>query len=355
MSQSTLKNIVTIGDGIAAWCLHEELLKLPNVHITNISSSTLFSPCSLSSTSLNCLRGTRRGLTSLGDLIVDSYELFEQFNTKFEPSGVYKGVEYQLWRQEQHEKWMRRYSNFSKTQDNPFLQDKLISKFNYQENLAYFIDPNSLKSWYWNRHQQISKISAFVSNIQKVKDKFLITADKDIALEFDSVILCTNQATHLLGRGFSEQFDYYLSHSKPVAGTYLEKKINSNEFTGNYNIAIGKQHLIVRSDSGRLQVGSTVDNNMSIDIPNKKDILNLYNNLQRCLSFELPSFDEFEMKVGIRHKGFERKPFWGKISNSDNIYSICGLYKNAFSFSYKAAQDIGSLLKASSPGHLNCK
>jgi hypothetical protein len=346
MMSSSIKNIVTIGDGIAAWCLHDELLKLPNVKITNISSSDLFNPCSLSTTSLNCLRGTRRGLTDLGDKVIDSYEVFEEFYKTENPSGVYEGIEYQLWREDQHEKWMRRYSDYLRTEDNPFLQDKLISKFNYQKNDAYFIEPIKLKQWFRSRHSEVNYVSGFVTSINKVNEQYTLTSSLGSNEKFDKVVLCTNHATHLLGRGYSEKFDYYLSHCKPVAGTYLEIPLPESFVGSNYNIAIGSHHFIVRSDSKRLQVGSTSDNKVDIDLPNNKDILNLYNNLQRCFTFELPDFDSFKKYVGIRHKGFERNPFWGKISGNESIYSVCGLYKNAFSFSFLAAKELSAIIKS---------
>jgi hypothetical protein len=338
---SSIKNIVTIGDGIAAWCLHEELLKLPNVKITNISSSDLFKPCSLNTTSLNCLRGTRRGLTELGDKVIDSYEVFEEFFNTHKPAGVFKGIEYQLWREDQHDKWMRRYPEFFKTEDNTFLQDKLISKFNYQQNEAYFIDPKTLKDWYRKRHSKVECLNGFVTSINYVEGGgYTVESNLNFNDVFDKVILCTNHATHLLARGLSEEFDYYLTHSKPVAGTYLEMPLPEGQYTDNLNIAIGAHHFIVRADSKRLQIGSTSDNKMDIDLPNNKDILNLYNSLQKCFTFELPPFEDFKKHTGIRHKGFERKPYWGRVTPNEEIYSVCGLYKNAFSFAYLAAKEL---------------
>jgi len=64
----------------------------------------------------------------------------------------------------------------------------------------------------------------------------------------------------------------------------------------------------------------------------------IYNYLSETLIFDLPDFQEFRKITGIRHKGFERMPYWGEIAT--NIYAISGLYKNAYTFAYQAASDI---------------
>ena len=162
--RDSIKNVLTIGDGIAAWCLHEELIKNSSLKITNISSSNLFKPCSLNSTSLNCLRGTTRGVSKLGDQIIDSYDLFEDFYKKDKPDGVYKGHEYQLWKDDKNGKWKRRYPTSFNSIENDFLRELTSSKYNYVKNEAYFINPNLLKVWYRKRHDSIRFISGFESS-----------------------------------------------------------------------------------------------------------------------------------------------------------------------------------------------
>jgi hypothetical protein len=340
--KNPIKNIVTIGDGIAAWCLHDVLCKNKSLKITNISENNFFKPCSFNSTSINCLRGTEAGVSELGDKIIKSHKLFEEFYEQERPDGVYKGVEYQLWRDKDNEKWLRRYKNFSSSLENPFLQKLITAKFNYVENEAYFIHPEKLKAWFLKRQNNITYKNAFVSKIIKQDSGYdLFSGDQHLG-HFDKVILCTNQATHYLAMGISKKFDYFLAHSKPVAGTYLETDLSNLDVSidKNFNLAVGKHHFIYRKDSKRLQIGSTLDNKSEVALPNIKDVELIYRSLNKVLNFDLPEIEKFNFKTGIRHKGYERNPFWGKISEDEEIFSICALYKNAFTFAFMAAKEL---------------
>src|SRR5690606_27946804 len=136
------KRIVVIGDGIAAWCtlfsLKKEIFErgiLDKIEIIQIAENDFAPPCTLASTAINCLRGTKKGLSELGDLIYDSYEYFKELHERFEFKGIEKGVERQLWRKNStsKEKWEKRYADF-----------KEKDGFYYYDSEAYLLTPETL-------------------------------------------------------------------------------------------------------------------------------------------------------------------------------------------------------------------
>jgi hypothetical protein len=339
LSKKQIKNILTIGDGIAAWCLHEELLQLENVKITNFSAESKNPACSLRSTSINCLRGTRPGVSALGDLILKSYSEFESFNKANSPAGVYPSIEYQTWNDVA--KWKRRYSEWFEVKDKFFLSSKIREQNCYQFNEAYFLDPGEMKDWYRERHKEVEFRNEYVTYIDKTNK---VTTENG-EFEFDIIIMATSYASDKLGKGFNDKFDYYLDHCKPVAGTYLEINIQELEekFEESFNLAIGGNHFIYRKEQGIIQIGSTNDNRSCDHNPNTVGIRKIYESLSEALVFKLPDFENFSQNTGIRHKGFERMPFWGEVSK--DVFAVTGLYKNAFTFAFQAAKDIRKIIE----------
>ncbi|MAX66298.1 MAG: hypothetical protein CME66_05120 [Halobacteriovoraceae bacterium] len=329
---------MTIGDGIASWCLHEELSKNPMLEVTNIAKNDLFIPCSLNTTSINCLRGVEKGVSPLGDRIVDSFKTFEHFFDQQNPQGVYQGCEYQMWKEDNLQKWQKRYSGYNKINDNPFLSSLVKDYKFYFSNNAYFIDPLKLKQWFRSRHENLIHFKEGI--VLKVDNSnFVKTSCGDF--QFDRIIFCTSRHTrHLLSDDVDQNFLYYLDHSKDVAGSYLEINIpeQSFDFKESFNLVFDQFHCIYRKEQSVLQIGSTTLNRCALELAHEKQLLHIYDYIQKSSFIELPLFARFQQKTGIRHKGFKRLPFWGQISA--NKFAICGLYKNAFSFAFLAAKEI---------------
>lgn len=340
---SAKKTIITIGDGIAAWCLHHKIQNQAEYQIKNISFNSEIPQCSKSTTSLNCLRGTRAGLTELGEKIRESYFLFEEFNEKHAPSGVALGVEHSLWPFENDDKWRRRYKEFGTSKDSEFVTSLIESEQSYTPNPAYFIDPIALESWFKENTVNVDYVNSFVTLIEKSEEKYIVKTSDGKEHIADKVIVCTNHAAMKLAHGFNEKVDYYLDHCKPVAGSYLQIDINDFDFkietSESFNIAFESKHFIYRKEAGIVQIGSTSENRSDSLVPQKEKLRAIYDYVNENTTFDLPDFEAFTMHAGIRHKGFERKPKWGSVDGS-GLFMICGLYRNAFTFSFLAAEDI---------------
>lgn len=345
LEQNKTKTIVTVGDGVAAWCLHYSL-RNSGVKLINISAPAYFKACSRSSTAINCLRGTTPGNSPLGDTIIDSMEEFLKFNESEKPQGVFEGFEYQILEDKTIHKWERRYPEFHNVAENDFLTSLIKSKNLYHKVPAHFINVSEFEKWMKSKVQGVNYIEGFVDNIEQEGSGYLVSTNSQ-SIQADKVVLCTGSLTHLLSHNINENFKYFIDHSKPVTGGYLELRNASNlnfSWDESFVLAIEKYHFIYRKEEDAIQIGSTSKNNDALELPLNKMLEEIYKHIDTYTNFELPPFESFEMVTGVRHKGHLRRPFWGQVDDFE-LYAICGLYKNAFSFSFKAARDIGSALQ----------
>ena len=335
-----------MGDGVAAWCIHF-YLKNTGLKVINISEEDFFGACSRSSTAINCLRGTTPGKTPLGDTIIESMEEFLRFNKSEKPVGIYEGFEYQILETETISKWERRYPEFHSVVENKFLAPLIKSKNLFHKVSAHFINIPKFEQWIKSQAPDVEVISDLVLAIESVDDKYVVqTRNKKIAA--DIVVLCTGSATHLLTQNTSEKFKYYIDHSKQVTGGYLElqdAKKYGLEWEESFVLAIEKYHFIYRKDEDIVQIGSSSKNNDALELPLTVMLRSIYDHIDKFISFKLPEFEEFKLITGVRHKGHLRRPYWGVIDDK-NLFAICGLYKNAFSFSFKAAKDLANQISS---------
>jgi hypothetical protein len=156
-------------------------------------------------------------------------------------------------------------------------------------------------------------------------------------------VICTNHLTDMLmGETLTEKFRYYIEHCKPVSGSFLELKEASKygiKFDRSFSFAIELNHFIYRHEEDLLQIGASSINRDTTELPRTKELEEIYQVFTEETHFKIPGFSDFTQRSGIRHKGYRREPFWGKIDDA-GLYAICGLYKNAFSFSFLAALEL---------------
>ena len=343
------KHIVIIGNGVASKCVVFELNKLGFDNITVIASESFAPMCSTRTTAINCLRGTERGNSNLGDTIIDSFNIFEDFYNLYNPLGISKTFEMHTTPVAPDDliaKWKRRYKNYDKGFEFSLFNKPLNNELFYIENDAYIISPEIYFDWF----NSINKFTLIDDVVEEITDMQIFTS-KGLSIIADELIICTSYMSknfsHLVA---DEKLKHSLLHSKPVAGSYLKFKIedfNSDELNlkNPYCFRIDEVHLIIRPDLDDVLLGSTSTNNSNDMTGDVSGLLNQYNKLSKHLLgvVKLPSFESAEVITGVRHKSQKRTPYWGEIGK--NKYAIWGLYKNAFSFSNMAARKISKLIK----------
>jgi hypothetical protein len=354
LSENKTKTIVTIGDGIAAWCLHYYLKDEKNIQIINVSAPDFFPACSRSTTSINCLRGAKPGVSKLGETIRAAMFEFEKFNQLHAPDGVTPGTEFQILDQKTYQVWARRYPEFFEVKNEKFIADKIKNLSIYYPVEAYYIAPNKLEKWLKKDVTNVDYKKSLVQKVSKVLGEessfhYDITTLDFGVIKADEVVICTNhQASMLMGETLTDKFRYYIDHCKPVSGSFLELENASKygiKFDRSFSFAIELNHFIYRHEEDLLQIGASSINRDITEMPRTKELQEIYQVFKDETYFDLPDFSKFTQRSGIRHKGYRREPFWGKVDNA-GLYVICGLYKNAFSFGFLAGSELKQQLNS---------
>lgn len=342
------KHIVIIGHGIAARCVIFELNQRGFHNITAIASEEYAPMCSTRTTAINCLRGTKPGKSDLGDLILRSYADFERFFEQHNPTGIAKTIETHCTpiNSPKLANWNRRYKNYEEGNSFTYFANSLKNNFYYVDNEAYIFSPEIFYNWLADK----SSYNFIEGIVERIENKSISLSSGE-TLAFDELIICTS----FMSKSFSdlvndEGLKHQLLHSKPVVGSYLRfdiKDFNCSELKldQTYCFRVDEIHLIVRPHSQDVLIGATSTNNSMDD---SGDIVGMKEQMSRLATYlkgvvALPDMEKGELITGIRHKGQNRRPYWGQINS--HHYAAWGLYKNAFTFSFTVAQDIANLIQ----------
>lgn len=339
------KTLIIIGNGIASWRVNAELeKKFIDWRIIRIGSEAFGPKCSFRTTSVNCLRGTKKGISPLGDLIVDSHNEFLSCFAKESPEGVTRGLEFQTWPvddPQEEAKWGRRFPQAEVAEEIAGI--KLVKPAKTAKSEAYFIEPRAFYQWQRRRFKRTEFLEDFVIGAEKKGRSYWLKTQKGRELVADKLFLCAGNLSGVFGPLFEKpQAKAFLDKCKSVRGTYLASSIKKLQGES-FSLALGKSRLIYRSSDDVLLIGSTSENNSALSLPMKNEIRDIYGHIRSGLSNPglLPPFERWEVVTGIRHKGAKRMPFWGELGQ--NFYGVFGLYKNAFSFAFLAGKEIAAM------------
>lgn len=322
--------IAIIGNGIAAWCINKYLRdKHSYLIIDRFGEDTHVPTCSYRTTSINCMRGTKKGISPLGDIIVDSMHEFIDFFSRENSAGIYPTYEYQLW-DEVDEKYTKRFDDFDLIDSIDSIS--LSHQMRCYKSQAYLINPFK---FYESLKLNKTK-SPFVRELNFKDSKYILKADGYEEV-YDKVILCAGLNNAIFSHLFTndDAIDF-VKRTKPVKGDYLYLKKEHNYRS--MSLAIKNHHLIFRPNE--LLIGSTSFNENDSYLIKENDLKDLYQEVCKHVKMELPAYEEFQAICGVRAKGRKRMPFWGEVG--DNLYMVGGLYKNAFSFAFLASKELVS-------------
>lgn len=337
----TPKTLVIIGNGIASWRVNAALeRKFVDWRIVRIAKDEFAPRCSFRTTAINCLRATQKGISPLGDIIVDSYMEFKRFYDSESPDGVDESFEYQIWdpkNPKESERWEKRFGKGESIQE---IEGVVLARPQIAvKQEAYIISPENFCRWQDQRLKNTMIVNDHVIGIEKEKRGYQVKTIGGESFFADALFLCAGYMSHQFIDLFeSEQAIDVLNRSKPVRGSYMsaESKLGDRSFS----LAFGKHHLIYRKRDDLLILGSSSENDSSIQLPMEDELLHIYRKISGILKDPslLPPFEKWRKFNGIRHKGAKRMPFWGEVG--ENLYAVHGLYKNAFSFSFLASNEI---------------
>ena len=348
------RTIVIIGNGVAANVLgfylrHEAQTRgearssfQTEPKIIQISHDRVYRPCSQSTTSHICLRNTRKGVSPLGDLLVEAFATFGAFFKRHAPSGVYACDHFHLWcpQSDRAAELFRRYEGvcFSGDKIDPF-SGRFARPYEMARNPAYVVDATRYMDFLIDNARYDDVIDEGVVAVRR--DSVQLASGREVS--FDRLFLCTGQFTHAFTETFQDP--YHLNHSKPVAGTYLEfdladfRREELCDGSRAFCLDVEEVNLVFRPEDQTVLLGATSRND-SDSYDHDTQIFEMYDKVQTTLAgtFTLPPRDRARRVTGVRHKGHRRMPFWGEVA--PRVYAIYGLYKNAFMTANLAAQEL---------------
>lgn len=324
-----MTTLAIVGGGILGRSLIYSLAKEQKSfeRITLFYSDSFTFPCTLSSTATVAPRGLTKGHSPLGDLLIESYEVFSDHVSLDHPLGVEKVVQYTA-ATEKLEAFKQRYPNGA-------LSKKLFKHETYLiEEPGYVVDPRTYSNWLLNEalfmnNEHIEVIEDFVTEVEENERVHLKTLNGR-NLSFDKVIFTAGN----YNRFWKEVApNSKLKSSRPVQGSYFEFNDvhwNLDSFALTYN----GENIVWNKPLKRLLLGSTSDES-NLLLPPLDELKLIYERVKKDLILPLPEMDSGIVKVGLREKAQKREPY---VIQEGHCYFLGGLYKNGFSLALKMAR-----------------
>ncbi len=338
-------DFIVIGKGLAAQCFLFELAqKNKDYKVLQIFDEENLPACTFKTTSVVCLNGVQTDVSALGDLIYESYVKTEDFFKTRRPAGVYAGSQFSLCRQddEGREDFERRFGDvhkFSQFANMVHLKDRELWGRRWD---CFLIEPRELMDWISNEISKSLNVESIKGEVVDFDYNGNVVLADETSYEGDNVIICAGAYS----KNFFEEkiSDDILIRSKVVPGQYLTFR---NVDWGNENIVISHKHdnLIYRAYSNEVMIGGTTIKDDK-DLESDELLKEQYDNYNSLLSPELvlPAFEDGEIRMGLRHKGIKRTPFWGAIDKNlwekGRVFGLFALYKNGFTFPFFGAKQL---------------
>lgn len=326
-------DFAVIGNGLSAKLFIQRICEESgDFKILQLSHEDFAPSCTQATTSVITLNGIKSGISPLGNILYKAYHHTINYLEKMNPPGV--------------EKCLQRY--IAKGVDEIFQLEKRFAEqkdsfINISDHLVHFdyecitFNAPVFTNWLDNKnseYQNLYSLKRFVTNIgQKPGGIFEISVQESEVFLARKIILCTGAYSKFLN--FTKNQD--LTFTKAVSGSYLQcqRDLETTSFVYSFK----GFNLIYRSLDKTILIGGDSNKNF-IMAPHVSAVREFY---EACLAHvenfvNFPTFDEFVIKTGLRHKGRKRQPFWGEVI--PGVYSIHSLYKNGFTYAFLAAEEI---------------
>lgn len=327
-----LTTFAIIGGGIAGRSLLFHLAKsgIPFQKIYLFSSDRFAKACSLNSTAIVARRGVSSGLSNLGDILSESFDLFVSHFEKDSPQGIQKVTQF-TGASSKIDQFKKRYPKGEL--GNTLGPLETTKDFYHASEEAFMIDPQTYLDWLLEESKSLPLefIDDFVTSIQAGANLGLRTQGGS-EFHCDKLILA--------GGVYNQHWREILapereSLSKTAPGSYLEFSDVSFNLSS-FSLTLDGDNLIYDASRRRLLIGSTTES-CTHELFCEREIRSIYERLKANLKLNLPEFSHAFVRTGLREKAPKREPY---LIQNDNIYGIGGFYKNGYSVNLKLSKDL---------------
>lgn len=329
-------DLIVVGNGIAAHCLLWNIAENPilkNLKILQLHDDSAFPACSLRTTSVVSMDVHSRGLSELGDLLVNGHESFENFVSSFKPDGVTAGKQFYVY---PHWKTPHKISQYHKRYG-----EEMITEYGCRGiyKRCFLVEPEKMLEFM--RNSYLSKLSNHKIIQRKVESINQEEKSLDVGLDkfnYKKLLLATAAYTQFIFKNDE------LESGVPVSGTYCVWK-DSNLFSENKVLTSGHFNIIYRKETNELLFGGTIKEGYILE-NNLADLHKEYETLKNHFSdIDFPKIETADIFTGIRHKGRRRLPVSKQVT--EDIFVLNSLYKNGFSFPFYGSRLVTEQLEKS--------
>lgn len=324
-------DFIVVGDGLYANLFLYKLLNLrPGLKVLQIHASNFLETSSILSTAVVAKRNVTKGISPLGDLLLNGFNAFESwFNQEGNKTLAKNAIEVVDHlevnsNKNKENQFKNRYPSFYRFKDLCVHKEK-----------AYLFYPNNFLNKLKNELQD--KVLRVNDLILDLRDKNKLIG-RNFNYEGSKIVLALGDQFRFLGNDLSLKNE---TKVKPVRGSYLLKNLIHDD---SFSFSINGMNLIYRKNSSELIFG----NSQGQEVLEAKELESLKSNFElfktkysdfiqkeKNLNLKNINYEEFVLKTALRAKSPKRFPYFGKIKN--DIYAAHGFYKNGYSTCFYAS------------------
>lgn len=331
-----MTRLLLVGEGIAAQAILRALEHSPRSsrlsQITQVANHELAPACSMSSTAVVALRGTRAGLSLLGDELIAAWNEARHDYVEYIGMGVTRAI--QTTAIFKAGPGVTRFSHLPQIEQSPLALARAPLLMVNEE--AWLIDPPVFlralgESWKLPIEKRATLVTQLVAEGQGSRVHFLDGRDEF----FDHVVLASGAWMSWMKECLPE--GHPARSLRPVQGSYYqwnEQKLGVQSFS----MALDGINLVYHAAQGRLLLGATSVKDVAHFLPDQKALRELWTTAQSLLLNPLPALSEAIIHTGIRSVGKDRRPI--NQSVRPGLHVLGGLYKNGWLLSWKLARDL---------------
>lgn len=343
-----LYDFVVIGGGVAgeSFLFETALQHLDSAHdktFAIVNSSTLDS-CSLNSTAIVSTFGTEKGISPLGDLVVDSYQIFKEYFSQGLLEGVYKCQQYYLAPQVNTDEYNIFLKRHRKVENQVITLGGRDINFNGSFENSYACSPLEFLNGLKKISRPRLKCDDFDDEVISLNYE-----QSSVSIRFKSKkIIKAKNIIFACGPYFEKiklnNIDLNLfDNLKIVPGSYVQYK--GFKSAPNFIISSRKYNLVHRDST--LILGGTKNLENGHNYEGLDNLRNLFHK-DWAEWISLPPLREGVVKTGRRVKGKKRMPSFGEFISSNckgvKFYNSLGHYKNGYTYAFYASKYLSKII-----------
>lgn len=315
-----MARLVVVGEGVAATAFLFALTQKANVDkffsVIQIANDELAPATSFRSTAIAALRGTRPGLSPLGDEIVDMWDYTHPLFEREKWSGLKKTAVHSWVYSDKAE---RRYGHLEKISASHF-SAKIPPRYITTEP-GWIIEPAALLASV--PQPKLEKLKTVMTSLERVGEAWQVGILGGIKIEADVVVLATGPWSEWTRELFVGS---PLESMKSTQGSFFQWDTTD---CGTKDFVIGLEGMVCvyHAELQRLILGATSVSGDATFIPRMAELNAIREAFAAHVDINFPS-EKPAIITGLRAQTKGRRPWAGPLSSK--LYAVGGLYKTGW-------------------------